>query len=63
MIMKDDLTKRLFWKMVIVEELLPGKDGQVRAALVRVSSSGNHPAILRRSVRHLIPLEVSKETN
>ena len=49
--------------MEIVEELLPGKDGQVRAALVRVSSSGSHPAILRRSVSHLIPLEVSKETN
>ena len=49
--------------MEIVEELLPGKDGQVRAAMVRASSSGSRPTILRCSVSHLIPLEVSKETN
>jgi len=62
-ILKDDLTKRMFWKMGIVEKLLPGRDGLVRAAMVRVSSTDGCPTLLRRSVKHLIPLEVSKELN
>ena len=38
-ILKDDLTKRLFWKLGIVKELLSGRDGHVRAAMVQVSST------------------------
>ena len=34
-IMKDDLTKRVFWKLGIVQELIKGHDSKVRAALVR----------------------------
>ena len=30
-ILKDDTTKRLFWKLAIVEELLPGRDGKIRS--------------------------------
>lgn len=28
-VLKDDMTKRQFWKLGLVEELFPGKDGQV----------------------------------
>lgn len=39
-ILKNDLTKRLYWKLAIVEELLKGKDGITRAAIVRVANPG-----------------------
>ena len=38
-----------------MKELLAGSDGQVRAAVVRVADTGN---LLKRSVKHLIPIEV-----
>ena len=62
-ILKDDLTKRLFRRLAIVKELLSGKDGHVRAAMVHVSATDKRPTLLRCSVKHLIPLEVRKELN
>ena len=38
-VLKED-TKRMFWRLAVVEELLSGPDGQVRAATVRVGKSG-----------------------
>ena len=38
-----------------MKELLAGSDGQVRAAVVQVADTGN---LLKRSVKHLIPIEV-----
>ena len=38
-VLKDN-TKRMFWRLAIVEELLTGPDGQVCAAAVRVGKSG-----------------------
>ena len=56
-IMKDDLTKRVFWKLGIVKELIKGRDSKVRAALVKVPNSN----ILLRSITHLIPVELQAE--
>ena len=53
----DEFSKRAFWRLGIVKELLPGKDGLIRAAIVKVINS-ERPKLLRRSVQHLIPLEV-----
>ena len=39
MIVKSDQTTRNFWKLEKVEELLPGRDGQIRSAKVEVASS------------------------
>lgn len=39
-------------------ELIPGKDGEVRAAVVKVASSSKRPALLRIPLQHLIPIEV-----
>jgi len=36
-IVKSDLTKRAFWKLAKVKELLPGRDGQIRSAKVKVA--------------------------
>ena len=58
-IVKDDNTKRIFWKMARVVELLKGSDGVARAALINVSNGNGPPRILKRSIRHIIPIEVS----
>ena len=57
-ILKNDSTNRMFWKLAKVERLLTGKDGIVRAALIKVSNSDRNPRLLKRSVKHLYPLEV-----
>ena len=59
-VVKSDTSKRLFWKLGIVQQLLKGTDGQVRAAVVRVPESNR---LLRRSVKHLYPIEVRQETS
>ena len=46
------------WKLANVVELLPGSDGKVRAAIVKVANSDTRPLYLRRVVQHLIPIEV-----
>ncbi len=53
-IIKGDEKDRNQWKLGIVEELLPGKDGVVRA--VRLRAGRNQ---LERPVQHLYPLELS----
>ena len=42
---KKHSTQRIFWKLAIVEELLPGKDGSVRAARVEVASADRNLTI------------------
>ena len=54
-LLQNDKTKRVLWKLAIVKELLTGVDGRVRAAVVQVSGSRN---LLKRSIKHLIPIEV-----
>ena len=62
-ILKNDLTKRLFWRLAIVQELLTGNDGKVRAAVIKTTDGNSNSRSLRRSIQHLIPIEVrySKE--
>ena len=45
----------------MIEELLTGKDGQAQAAVVKVVNSDGRQTRLRRSLKHLIPLEVQSE--
>jgi len=52
-ILNDDFAKRAFWKLAIVDSLLTGRDGEVRAAVVRVSRHEGNPMLIRRSVKHL----------
>jgi len=62
-ILKDDTTKRVFWKLAVIEELLMGKDGQARAAKVKVVNGDGRQTRLRRSLKHLIPLEVRSKSD
>ena len=60
-IVKSDQSTRNFWKLAKVEELLPGRDGQIQSARVKVASSdGRKPQVLRRVLQHLIPVEGSE---
>ena len=57
-LLKNDSTSRAFWKLGKVEELIPGRDGNVRAAIVKVISNSGRPSHLRRVLQHLVPIEV-----
>ena len=56
-LLRDEQTKRSFWKLCKVLELLPSKDGSVRAAKVQVRSSGGKK-VLRRALNLPVPLEI-----
>ena len=61
-ILKNDSTSRAFWKLAKVEELLPGNDGKIRAAIVEVPRINGKSQLLKRVVQHLIPIEVQAES-
>ena len=58
-LLKDDNVRRVFWKLAKVIELLKGKDDLVRAALINVATDNGPPKILKRSIKQLIPIEVT----
>ena len=57
-IVKNDSAPRAFWKLARIEQLLPGKDGKVRSASIRVGSNQGNSSSTRRPIEHLIPIEV-----
>ena len=57
-VLKDDSTKRVFWKLGVVEELVTGRHNKIRVALVRVGSSDNSTHFLKHSILHLYPVEL-----
>ena len=68
MIIKKDSALRAFWRLARIQELLPGADGRVRAAQLRVSSENGKMHITRRIIQQLVPIEVrlslpAKDTN
>ena len=54
----DDREKRLNWKMGVVRQLIIGRDGRCRAAIVQVKSG-----MLTRPVRKLYKLEICAESD
>ena len=52
---------RLQWKLGKVIELIKSKDGEYRAAKIRVTGTNNKSVILERSIRRLYPLELDAE--
>ena len=49
---------RGLWKLGRIQELLTGRDGQTRAAVVRVALRDRQHVLLRRPVQLLYPLEI-----
>ena len=62
-IIRNDQTKRIFFlELAMVEQLMQGEDGIARAAVVRVvGENSNNSQLLRRSIQHLILIEVRYE--
>ena len=58
MVVYDEFSRRVFWRLGIVTELLTGSDDISRAAIVKTVNS-DHTRFLHRSIKHLIPIELS----
>ena len=57
-VLKNDSTSPIYWKLAKVEELIYSADGKARDAVVKVVNNSNRPVFLRRVIQHLIPIEV-----
>ena len=57
-LLRNEQSKRSFWKLCRVVELLKSKDGAVHAAKVQVGSSGGGKKVLRRALNFPVPLEI-----
>ena len=58
--MEDEKVRRPFWKLGVVEQIILGRDGQIRGAIVRVWAKDKGCKLLRRPIQHLYPLEVDE---
>ena len=58
-ILKDKSVKQAFWKLAKVVELLRSNDGKERVALINVATDNGPPKVLKRSIAHLVPIEVN----
>ena len=54
-LLADNQKKRVMWKMALVEELFPGRDGKFRVARVKVGNLR-----LLRPVQKLVPMELKQ---
>ena len=61
-LLKEDGTARCLWRLAEVRELIPSRDGTVRAAKIQVLSADKRIVMLRRPIQLLIPLEVSQDS-
>jgi hypothetical protein len=59
-IVKNESTPRAFWRLARVEQLLPGKDGKIRSAVIK--PGGGNASTTRRPIELLIPIEVKSST-
>ena len=57
-LIQEDNVKRLNWPIAVIESLLKGKDGNVRAATVRTFNKAGKLTTTRRAVQRLYPVEV-----
>ena len=59
-LLTDDQSKRSFWKLCRIVELLPGPDGKVRSAKVCIASSEDkfENKVLCRPLKLFVPMEV-----
>lgn len=57
-IVKDEHLPRGHWKLGVVQEVLTGRDGLTRAAVVKVAASDRRYSTLRRPIQLLYPLEI-----
>ena len=58
MILIDEFTKRVVWKLTTATELLTGRDNVTRVAIVKTVNT-ERTRFLHLSVKHLIPVELN----
>ena len=56
---QEDMIKRLNWMIAVIESLIKGRDGNVRAAIVRMVNKAGKITTTRRAVQRLYPIEVT----
>ena len=54
---------RAFWRLARVKQLITGRDGRVRAAMLAVPSGDGQTSTFRRPIQLLYPLESDVKTN
>ena len=59
----DDGLPRGLWRLGKIESVIPGNDGEIRAAVVKVKSKKGPTTLLKRPVQKLFPLELFSERN
>ena len=58
-LIKENVTPRMNWKMGKVESLIIGRDNLIRGATLKTyQKKTNKTCIIRRPLQYLIPLEV-----
>jgi len=57
-LLKNDCMRRAFWKLGKVEEPIPGKNGNGRAAVEKVANNSGRLSHQRRVAQQLAPIEV-----
>ncbi len=58
---KEDNVKRLNWQMALVDEVIKGKDGKSRAAIIRIMHKAGKITRLKRPVQKPFPIELKTE--
>ena len=61
-VVHDEGLPRGFWKLGKIQEVIVGRDGQIRGATVKVASRNRQYSRLRRPIQLLYPLEVRSES-
>ena len=59
----DEDKPRGFWRLARVQRLLPGKDNEIRGAVLRVFSKNGRISTLQCPVQRLFPLEIDYEVD
>ena len=57
----DASCPRAFWRLARVKELITGKDGNVRGAVVKTVTKTGGVSVLRRPLQLLYPLEFNED--
>ena len=55
--------RHAFWRLAIVKQLIKGRDGRVRAAILAVPSDDGQTSAFQRPIQLLYPLETDVKTN
>ena len=59
-VLHDPHCPRTFWRLAIIQDPIPGRDGQVRGAVVKTITWKGVVSILRHPIKYLYPLKISK---